>query len=367
MNTTKVRDLLAYFQEIVPFQYQESYDNSGLLVGDPNMEIKGVLCSLDCTENVIDDALAQGCNVIVSHHPILFKGIKSLTGKNYVERTLIKAIKNDIALIAVHTNVDNYRFGVNHIIANKLKLVNQQILVPKQGNLLKLAVFVPRSHSNVVLEALANAGAGKIGNYDSCSFSTEGTGRFRPLENSNAFIGSVNQLEAVDEVKVEVIFETHLLSKVIQAMNSAHPYEEIAHDIVPLTHENNYVGSGIIGDLEHEIEVEDFLKTIKTTFKAGVVRYTKAEKTKVKRVAVCGGSGSFLLKDAKNRGADLYLTADFKYHEFFDSENQIIIADIGHFESEQYIVDWFVSFISNKFPNFAVRLTSVNTNPINYI
>ncbi len=367
MNSTTVRDILNYFLEVTPFQYQESYDNSGLLVGNPNDEVKGVLCSLDCTEEVVDEAISLGLNVIVSHHPILFKGIKSLTGKNYIERAIMKAIKNDIALIAVHTNIDNYRFGVNHVIANKLNLKNQQILSPKENQLMKMSVFVPKTHEEKLRSALASVGAGKIGAYDSCSFSADGTGRFRPLEGSNAFIGSTDKLEAVEESRVEVLLESHLVSGAIDAMRSAHPYEEIAYDLFPLNNTNPYVGSGMIGDLENEVPVTEFLKTIKVTFKAGVVRYTASEKKLIKRVAVCGGSGSFLLNDAKRNGADLFLTADFKYHEFFDAENTITIADIGHFESEQFIVDWFVTFISNKFPNFAVRLTSVNTNPINYI
>ncbi len=362
-----VKDIVSFFEEIAPFSYQESYDNSGLLVGNPAMEVKGILCSLDCTEAVIEDAIAQGCNVIVSHHPIVFKGLKRLTGANYVERTVIKAIQNNIALIAVHTNLDAYRFGVSHVIANKLNLQNQQILSPAKDSLVKLVALVPKEFKENVLQSLANVGAGEIGNYSDCSYASEGKGRFKPNTSANPFIGKANEIEEVEETKVEVLVEKAKLSKVLSALKEAHPYEEMVYDIIPITNENTYWGAGIVGDLPKEVNTLEVLQTIKKEFNAESVRYTQVHKEKIQRIAVCGGSGSFLLKDAICSKADLFLTADFKYHEFFDAENRIIIADIGHFESEQHIVEWFVAILSKNFTNFALRLTNVNTNPINYL
>lgn len=363
----KVSDLVSYLNQLAPFSYQESYDNSGLLVGDPTAEVKGVLVALDCVESIIDEAISVGANVVVTHHPIVFKGLKRLTGANYVERTVLKAIKHDIALIAIHTNLDNMPYGVNKIISDKLGLTNTSILVPREAGFLKLSVFVPLTHSEGLRKALAAAGAGKIGEYEACSFSVTGTGRFQPSEAANPHIGSAGVLEQVQEERVDVVVPQHSLNTVLSAMKKAHPYEEIAYDVVSLMNTNEYVGSGMVGELADEVSVQEFLKTVKSTFNCGVVRYTESAKTTVKRVAVCGGSGSFLLGAAKRSGADVFITADFKYHEFFDAENRIVIADIGHFESEQYTSHWLVEQMQKKFTTFAVRLTSINTNPINYL
>ena len=363
----QVKELVSYLNHIAPFTYQESYDNSGLLVGDPNSEIKGVLVALDCIETIVDEAILYGANVIVTHHPIIFKGLRRITGSNYVERTVLKAIKNDISLIAIHTNLDNVHFGVNHIISEKLGLTNQKILNPKAATNHKLAVFVPQTHADPLREAMAKAGAGMIGSYDSCSFSVEGEGRFRPDADAVPFIGKAGELEVVKEVKIEVIVSEHALHSVLQAMKAAHPYEEIAYDVIGLSNTNEYIGSGMIGTLENEMEVMEFLNFVKKTFQCGTVRYTQPTKSMIKTVAVCGGAGSFLLKDAIRAKADVFITGDFKYHEFFDAENHLMIADIGHFESEQYTSEWLVAQMKKKFTNFAVRLTSVNTNPINYL
>lgn len=363
----RVQDIVDYLQETAPFQYQESYDNSGLLVGNPNWEVTGVLVALDCIESIVDEAIDQGANVIVTHHPIIFKGLKRLTGSNYIERTVIKVIEHQIALIAIHTNLDNYRFGVNHIIANKLGLVKQQILAPKEAVLFGLTVFVPKENAETLRLAMANAGAGKIGDYDSCSFSVEGEGRFKPLEGSNPVIGQQYSLTTVMEERISVIVEKHLLSKVVKTMLEVHPYEEVAHEITPLSNKHAYLGSGMIGELEQPMETMEFLSFIKDQFRCGSIRYTADCKKTIKKVALCGGSGSFLLGDAKQQKADIFITADFKYHDFFDAEEQIIIADIGHFESEQYTSEWLVWHLTKKFTTFAVRLTNVSTNPINYL
>lgn len=363
----QVKELVSFLNQIAPFSYQESYDNSGLLVGDPNSGIKGVLVALDCIESVVDEAILHGANVIVTHHPIIFKGLRRITGANYVERTVLKAIKNDISLIAIHTNLDNVHFGVNHIISEKLGLTNCKILSPKAATNFKLAVFAPQTHADLLREAMAKAGAGHIGDYDSCSFSSEGEGRFRPGAEASPFLGKAGELEVVKEVKIEVIVSEHALNAVLHAMKATHPYEEIAYDVIGLTNTNEYIGSGMIGTLENGMEVMEFLNFLKKTFHCGTVRYTHPTKSVVKTIAVCGGSGSFLLKDAIRAKADVFITGDFKYHEFFDAEDHLMIADIGHFESEQYTSEWLVAQMKKKFTNFAVRLTSVNTNPINYL
>lgn len=362
-----VKELVSYLNQIAPFTYQESYDNSGLLVGDPNTEIKGVLVALDCIESIVDEAILHGANVIVTHHPIIFKGLKRITGANYVERTVLKAIKNDVCLIAIHTNLDNVHFGVNHIISEKLGLINVKILSPKVAVNYKLVVFAPQTHADLLREAMAKSGAGYLGAYDSCSFTSKGEGRFRPDVNAVPFLGKAGELEVVKEVKIEVIVAEHAVSAVLHAMRATHPYEEIAYDLIGLTNTNEYIGSGMIGNLEHGMEAMEFLHFVKRTFHCGTIRYTNPTKSVVKTIAVCGGSGSFLLKDAIRAKADVFITGDFKYHEFFDAENHLMIADIGHFESEQYTSEWLVAQMKKKFTNFAVRLTSVNTNPINYL
>lgn len=363
----KISELVTFIHNLAPFTYQESYDNAGLLVGNASDEVKGVMVALDMTEAVVQEAIDTGCNVVLAHHPIIFKGLKRLTGSNYVERTVIKAIQHNIALIATHTNLDNALHGVNAVISDKLGLQNQRILVPKENTLYKLQVYVPVSHADKLRKALAEAGAGAIGAYNACSFSVAGEGRFNPQEGASPFIGTLDRLEQVDEMKVEVIFQTHLQGKVLQAMQSAHPYEEIAYDVLKVENADAYIGSGMIGELPEAMDALEFLKLVKETFQSGVVRYTKPHVETVKTIAVCGGAGSFLLRNAMQQKADVFITGDFKYHEFFDAEDRIIIADIGHFESEQYTSEWLIAQLKKKFTTFAVRLTNVVTNPINYL
>lgn len=363
MNTIKqVIDLL---EELAPPQYQESYDNSGLLTGDSSWLLRNILVTLDCTEAIVDEAIAKGCNLIVAHHPIIFSGIKKLNGKNYVERTVIKAIKNDVAIYAIHTNLDNVLHGVNARICEKIGLVNPRILQPKYGDLKKLAVYVPKAHLEPVQAALFGAGAGNIGNYSDCSFYTEGNGTFKGNENSNAFVGDKNGQHTEAEFRLEVILPSHKLGKVITALLKAHPYEEVAYDIIPLGNENTQVGSGMIGELTMELESSAFLAHLKKSMNLNMIRFTSINKP-VKTVAVCGGAGSFLLKQAMATGADAFVSADFKYHEFFDGEGQIMIADIGHYESEIFTINLLADEITKKMPTFAVILSNINTNPINY-
>ena len=352
---------------MAPLAYQESYDNSGLLVGDPEAEISSALICLDSTEAVVDEAIEKGCNLIIAHHPIVFSGLKSFTGKNHIEKTVIKAIKKDIAIYAIHTNLDNVHVGVNKRICDKLELKNTKILAQKHNLLRKLVVFCPTGNSTEVKEAIFAAGAGEIGNYDHCSFTLQGEGTFRGNEDSNPTIGEQNELKKVKEDRMEFLYPVQKESRILSALFSAHPYEEVAYDLYPISNAWQEVGSGMIGELESEMPAMDFLKKIKTVFGAGCVRHTDVHKERIKKVAVCGGSGSFLLKNAINAGADIFLSADFKYHQFFDAEGKIIIADIGHYESEQFTSELIQEFLSEKIFNFATYLSQVKTNPINYI
>lgn len=362
----KLVELTNYLESLAPLSSQESYDNSGLIVGDPQMELTGALVSLDCIESIVDEAIEKKCNVVIAHHPILFKGLKRLNGSDYVQRTILKAIKNDIALYAIHTNLDNFRYGVNAEIGKRIGLENIRVLAPKKDVLTKLVVFVPDEYVENVMSALFEAGAGSIGNYGECSFSTSGTGTFLPMEGANPFVGQEGERENSLETKIEVLVSKHNLNTVVRAMKEAHPYEEVAYEAYPILNENNFEGAGMIGMLSEPMATKDFLKHLKSTFNCGIIRHTELVDDMVQRVAYCGGAGSFLLKNAISQKADIFITGDYKYHEFFDADQQIIIADIGHYESEQYTSNLLEGILMEKFPKFAVHLTVVNTNPINY-
>lgn len=362
----KLRELTSYLESFAPLALQESYDNSGLLVGDPEQEIQQALVCLDCTEAVVDEAIQTGCQVVIAHHPLIFKGLKKLTGSNYIERTILKAVRNDIALYAIHTNLDNVTGGVNGKIADRLNLGRRHVLSPKKGELRKLAVFVPLKQADELRNALFSAGAGHIGAYDQCSFNLTGTGTFRAAEGSAPYVGEVGALHQEEEIRVEVVYPQYLESKVLQAMRSSHPYEEVAYDLYALENAHPEVGSGMIGELPEPMNPIGFLQYLKEALSTDMIRHTALPQQKVKRVAVCGGSGGFLLSDAIRAGADVFVTADYKYHEFFDADGKIMIADVGHFESEQFTQELLLEIIQKKFPTFAVRLTGIRTNPINY-
>lgn len=362
----KISTLINHLEHLAPPSLQESYDNSRLLVGCKDTEVDSILFSLDITEKVIDEAIDKNCKLIVAHHPLIFGGLRSITGKNYVERCVIKAIKNDIALYAIHTNLDNVSNGVNHLLAKKLDLKKCKMLAPKKELLSKLVFFCPVEYCEVVKKAVFEAGAGKIGAYDWCSFSVEGEGTFRAGENTNAFVGKKGEVHHEKELRVEIILPVYLEVRVVNALEQAHPYEEVAYDLYPLKNKWKEVGSGMIGDLEEEMVLEDFLDKVKTTMPTDCIRHTLKVKEKVKRIAVCGGSGSFLLSKAIQEKADVLVTADFKYHQFFEAENSIVIADIGHFESEQHTPELLQAYLKEKLPNFASYLSKINTNPINY-
>ncbi len=362
----KIKDITRVLEQYAPLPYQESYDNAGLLTGDPNEEVSGVLLSLDCTEAVLDEAIAKGCNMVVAHHPIIFKGLKSLTGKNYVERTVIKAIRNNIAIYASHTNLDSVHNGVNAKIAEKLELQHIKNLSSKPQTLMQLVTFVPVENTQEVLDAIHKAGAGQIGEYSNCSFQVQGTGRFTPSETADPTIGEQCKPEQVQENRIEVVFPAYLKNSVMNALLQAHPYEEVAHFLTLLENQNQEVGIGMIGELNETLTEEAFLEYLKEKMQLQGLRYTSVGDKKIKKVAVCGGAGSFLIKDAMRSGADAFVTGDVKYHEFFDAEDRMMIADIGHYESEVFTKEIFYDTISKNFPNFAVYLSEINTNPIRY-
>lgn len=361
-----IQQITDYLETIAPLAYQESYDNSGLIVGDKKTVVKKALVTLDCTEAVVDEAITQKCQLIIAHHPIVFSGLKKFNGKNYVERVVIKAIKNNLAIYAIHTNYDNVLNGVNAMIAERLGLENCKILAPKKDLLKKLYTFIPKGNFSEVSKAIFEAGAGNIGNYAETGFSVNGNGTFRGNEKAKPAIGKKGVLESVEEVKFETIFPAFLESKIIATLLKAHPYEEVAYDVVSLENEYATVGSGLVGNLRKPVDEIAFLKLLKRNLKTDCVRYTPLLGKQIQTVALCGGSGRFLLNNAIGAGADVYISADFKYHEFFDADGKIVIADVGHFESEQFTKDLLVRHLSEKFPTFAVLLSKVNTNPVNY-
>ncbi len=353
-------------EQLAPLAYQESYDNAGLLVGDPATEITGVLVTLDATEAVIDEAIVNGCNVVVAHHPIVFKGLKKFNGRTYVERAIIKAIKHDVALYAAHTNLDNVVGGVNFKIAEKLGLQNVQILAPKTQVLTKLVTFAPVADTQRILDALHAAGAGQIGKYDNCSFRVEGTGAYQPGLDANPVLGERGKYHQEAEHRIEVILPTHLQHHLLSVLQQVHPYEEVAYYLSPLANADQEVGSGAVGDLPTPLDEKAWLSYLRERMGLNLIRYTHVPGQTISRIAVCGGVGSFLLPDAIRAGADVFVTADYKYHEFFDAEDQISICDIGHYESEVFTKELIQQHLAKKFATFAVILSETNTNPIRY-
>jgi dinuclear metal center YbgI/SA1388 family protein len=362
----KISDVISLLETSAHPSLQEHYDNSGLLTGKRDWECTGIICSLDATEEVVKEAISKRCNLIVAHHPIIFKGLKKINGKNYVERTVIATIKNDIAIYAIHTNLDNVIKGVNGKIAGMLGLKDLSILLPKESTLKKLFTFVPANKAEQVRNAIFDAGGGHIGNYSECSFNSEGIGTFKGEEGTNPYVGERGKQHHENEIKIEVIFPAWLENNILRSMKAAHPYEEAAYDIINVANNHLGIGSGVIGDLAQPTRGADFLAHLKRIFKLHVVRHTSLLDRPVKKVALCGGAGSFLVSSALAAGADIYITADIKYHEFFDADGRMVIADIGHFESEQFTIDLLAEILEQKFPNFAVLKTKVQTNPVQY-
>ncbi|WP_299113236.1 Nif3-like dinuclear metal center hexameric protein [uncultured Winogradskyella sp.] len=362
-----VQDVINHLHDLAPLAYAEDFDNVGLLVGDKNQSVSGVLVTLDTLEAVVDEAIEKECNLIVSFHPIIYKGLKKLTGKNYVERVVIKAIQHNIAIFAIHTALDNAFQGVNAIICDQLNLKNKQILMHQRGTIKKLTTYVPKANADTLRQSLFNAGAGNIGNYDNCSFNTEGVGTFKGNEDSNPVIGQSGQLQEEEEIQLNITFQKHLESKILKTLFEAHPYEEVAFEVTTLDNTNQHIGMGMVGELENSQSESDFLKFVKDRMNASSVRHSKFLNKPVKKVAVLGGSGSFAIGAAKAAGAEVLVTADLKYHDFFSAENDIIVADIGHYESEQFTKTFLVDYLSKKITNFAIILSNTNTNPVKYL
>ncbi|TSE03913.1 Nif3-like dinuclear metal center hexameric protein [Aquimarina algiphila] len=363
----QIKEVTQHLEAMAPLAYAEDFDNVGLLVGNPETIVTGVLVTLDTLETIVDEAIENNCNLIVSFHPIVFKGIKKFNGNNYVERVVIKAIKNDIAIFSMHTALDNALYGVNDMMCEQLGLINRKILIPQSGNIKKLMTFAPIAEAETLRTKLFEAGAGSIGNYDNCSFSSEGTGTFRALENANPSIGETGKIHHEKEIQIQVTYPKHCESKILKALFENHSYEEVAYEITTLENKNQNIGMGMIGELPEAYDELEFLKHIKKVFKTGCVKHSALGNKPIKKVAVLGGSGSFAITNAQRAGADIFITSDLKYHQFYEAEGKLILADIGHYESEQYTKNLIVSYLRKKISNFAIILSDKNTNPIQYI
>jgi dinuclear metal center YbgI/SA1388 family protein len=362
----KIADIVGYLESIAHPSLQEEYDNAGLITGAAEWDCTGAIICLDAIEEVVKEAIEKKCNLVIAHHPIVFRGLKKINGKNYVEQTIITAIKNDIAIYAIHTNLDNIQNGVNGMMAAKLGLVKTTVLAPKTGFLKKLQVFVPLTHAAAVRGAVFAAGAGHIGHYKECSFNSTGTGTFTPGQGTQPFTGVAGQASMEEEIKIETVFPAWLEHHILAAMRAAHPYEEVAFDLLPMGNQLEKIGSGLLGELQQPMHEQDFLTHIGRVFGVTVLRHTALTGRPITRVAVCGGAGSFLISNAIAAKADFFITADVKYHEFFDADNRLVIADVGHYESEQFTVGLLAGFLQEKFPTFAALKTGVKTNPVNY-
>ncbi|GFD96437.1 Nif3-like dinuclear metal center hexameric protein [Tenacibaculum singaporense] len=363
----QIKDVTNYIEQLAPLSYAEDFDNVGLLIGNYATEVTGVLVTLDTLEETVDEAIANNCNLIVSFHPIVFSGLKKINGNNYVERVVLKAIQNNIAIYATHTALDNVNNGVSAKMGEVLGLENMKTLIPKKGIIKKLTTYVPFAEANNLREKLFEAGAGNIGNYDNCSFNVEGKGSYRGNENSNPTVGEKGKLMFEEETCITVTFDSYLEGKILSTLFKNHPYEEVAYEVITLDNPNQNVGMGMIGELPSAMNEKDFLLFVKETFKTGCVRHSELLDKPIKKVAVLGGSGSFAIKNAMRAGADAYISADFKYHEFFKAEKRILLADVGHYESEQFTKKLLVDYLSKKFSTFAIILSEKSTNPIHYI
>lgn len=361
-----ISGVISYLESQAHPSLQEGYDNAGLITGSPNWECTGIVCCLDAIEEVVKEAIKSNCNLIVAHHPIIFSGLKKINGKNYVERAIIMAIKHDIAIYAIHTNLDNVISGVSGKMAAMLGLKDVKILAPRNSGLRKLFTFVPLKQAAQVRDALFEAGAGHIGKYSECSFNVQGEGTYRAGEGAQPFIGEVGKRHTEPELKIEVIFPAWLQRDIISALTKAHPYEEVAFDVTELANEHITVGSGVIGEFSEALGEDEFLGRLRSVFEISVVRHTNLSGRKIRKIALCGGAGSFLISKALQAGADAYVTADLKYHEFFDADSKLLLADIGHYESEQFTISLLHELLVKKFPTFAVLKTGVNTNPVRY-
>ena len=363
----KIREITRYIEELAPLNYAEDFDNVGLLVGSYNTEVSGVLVTLDTLEETIDEAIAKQCNLIVSFHPIIFAGLKKINGSSYVERVILKAIKNDIAIYATHTALDNSKNGVSAKMCEVLGLTNTKILIPKKGIIKKITTVVPSVNADSLRNSLFEAGGGAVGNYEHSSLSTIVESTFKGTENSNPVVGLKEVLHVDNETKISIIFERKNEVKILKCLQAEHPYEEVSYEIVTLENVHQDIGMGMLGEFTKPMEEKDFLRYLKKTMQTACIRHSELLHKKIKKVAVLGGAGSFAISDAKRAGADAYVSADFRYHEFFKAEKDILLADIGHYESEQFTKNLLVDYLTKKFSNFAIVLSQKSTNPIYYI
>jgi dinuclear metal center YbgI/SA1388 family protein len=362
-----VKQICNIIEKKYPLKLQEGWDNSGLLVGNYDEQVTGILLTIDVTEKVVDEAISKDCNFIIAHHPIIFRPLKRIVGQNIVEKTVIKAIKNNIAIYGAHTNVDNSNDGINKIICEKLGIQNTRVVLPAEKLLLKLVTFVPKDFAKKVRTAIFEAGAGHIGNYDACSYNIEGIGTFRAGEKTNPFVGKKGELHYEPETRIETIFPAFLKNEILNAMKNAHPYEEIAYDIYPLENTSNAYGSGLIGTLATPVDELQFLQKIKKELDVRCLRHSNLLNKKVKKVAVCSGGCGFLISTAASKGADVFIAADLKYDNFISAQNKILIVDAGHYETEILIKNLFYEFIRKNFINFAVEFSTSFGNPVNYL
>lgn len=361
----KIQSITDCLEQWAPTSLALSYDNCGLLVGDPNQLVKKALVSLDVTEGVVQEAIDQQANLIIAHHPVIFKGLRSIRPTTDSQRAIILAIKHDIAIYAIHTNLDRVDDGVNKALADRLNLSNRSVL-EEASNLYKLITFVPTKDLQVVRNALFSIGAGSIGEYKKTSFVSSGVGSFQGSASSNPSIGKAGEFTEVEEEKLEVLLTDTLLSSALKTLQEHHPYEEVAYDIVPLQNKNQSHGSGMIGELREPLSPDDFIQYLTNHLGLQLVRHSPLIKSKIKRVAICGGAGFDLLKNARQKGADAYVTADLKYHDFFEADSSLLLCDIGHYESEHWVIQEIKDYLTRNFANFAVLSTTVNTNPVHY-
>ncbi|MCK9424110.1 MAG: Nif3-like dinuclear metal center hexameric protein [Bacteroidales bacterium] len=362
----KIKDVIEYLESVAPLSYQEDYDNAGLITGDPDWELKRTLLCLDLTEAVMAEAVIKGCNLIISHHPFIFKGIKKLTPGTPETNILTKSITTHTAIYAIHTNLDNSLEGLNAFVMKALGISEYRVLRPFTGKLSKLVTFCPVDHAENVRNALFQAGAGHIGNYDQCSFNLQGTGTFRAYGKASPFVGEKNRIHQEPEIRIEVIFQNYLENEIISSLLKSHPYEEVAYDLYPLANSYTKAGAGLIGELAHPMKESGFLDLVKERLQIPYLRHSKLRGSPVRKVALCTGSGSFLIPDASKAGAHIFLTGDLKYHDFFLSSDQLVLADIGHYESEKGVKEWLFAVLIEKFPNFACLISEIDTNPVYY-
>ncbi len=363
----KVYEITSYIEKLAPLALQESYDNVGLIIGTARSEVNKALITLDVTNEVVQEAVQNGCDMIIAHHPVIFRGLKKIDYQTEQGALIARLIREGITVYAAHTNLDNVPDGVNGILAEKLGLKNPRVLSPKKDNLYKLVVFCPLEAADKVREAVFNAGAGEIGNYSWCSFNSEGFGTFKASEKANPYVGEIGEVHREPEVRIETVVPSYFLNSVIRSMLEAHPYEEVAYDLYPMANEQNNAGTGIIGQLEKETDAEEFLLDVKKRLNASGIRHTPVVKKQVKNIAVCGGSCSFLIEQAYRAGAEVFITADVKYHEFFEHSSEMIIVDAGHYETEQFAKELLYDKLIRKFPNFALQISKTKTNPINFL